>query len=95
MKSLEIDIEEYKTNKVSKDISNLIQELEDKSIVKPNTPLVQTLDNNRNTATEAEKSDQENISTNTNEDEIKTEDLFLKEVEDLIAISYKMIINKK
>ena len=85
LKSLEIDFEEYNKSGVSNDIRSLIQELENKSIVKTNTTVGQTLNNNRNTSSKTENSDKGNDSSDTDEEKTKKEDSFLKEVEDFIA----------
>jgi hypothetical protein len=85
LKSLEIDFEEYNKTGISNDILSLIQELENKSIVKTKDSEVETLNTNEHTLSNAENSDQGNDSLYKVQEKTKIEDSFLKEVEDFIA----------
>lgn len=78
--SLGIDDDEYKTSKIAQDISKLIQELENKSIVKTKPTVVQSIDNTSNESIQKE----ETISDSKKE-EAKKEDTFLNEVENFIS----------
>jgi hypothetical protein len=78
--SLGVEIEEYNRSKIAQDILKLIQELENKSIVITKPSVVQALNNTSN-----ELVNEENTIYESNIEEIKKEDSFLKEVEDFIA----------
>jgi hypothetical protein len=77
--SIGIEIEEYKKSKIAQDVSKFIQELENKSIVKSNPSVFPTLGNISNAI--------QKIGTicESNNEEIKKEDSFIKEVEDFIV----------
>jgi hypothetical protein len=83
--SLGINIEEYNTSSISKDIIQFIQELENKTIAITNPIVVQSLSDNSNTSYQEEGSDKLSKSSESNSDETKKEDTFIKEVEDFIS----------
>jgi hypothetical protein len=78
--SLGVEIEDYNRSKIAQDILKRIQELEHKSIIITKPSVVQALNNTSNQLV-----NEENTIYESNIEEIKKEDSFLKEVEDFIA----------
>lgn len=84
LKSLEIDVDKFKTSKIYNDILSQIQVLDNMSISKTNNSSIESSGNNPKVAKQAESSKEQSKSVESSQNEIEKEDSFIKEVEDFI-----------